>query len=96
MGAPGAGRRGLGNTAGSSGAAESGGHNLCASKGAFVVVGTAVRLMLTLAHGSMLSQGTARGERANVLLGRFSNPNSTHSPIYTSVHELDSEEDCLR
>ncbi len=32
----------------------------------------AVWLMLMVAHGSVLSQGTARGERANVLLGRFS------------------------
>jgi hypothetical protein len=32
----------------------------------------AVWFMLVVAHGSVLSQGTARGERANVLLGRFS------------------------
>jgi hypothetical protein len=37
---------------------------------------TAVWLIMTTAHGSVFSQGTARGERANVLLGRLSNPSS--------------------
>ena len=37
---------------------------------------TAVWLIMTTAHGSVFSQGTARGERANVLLGRLSNPRS--------------------
>jgi hypothetical protein len=40
-------------------------------------------LMLTVAHGSVLSQGTARGERANVLLGRFSTvPVGDHRQVY--------------
>ena len=33
-----------------------------------------ISLIMTLAHGSVLSQGTARGARANVLPGRFSSP----------------------
>ena len=37
---------------------------------------TTVWLIMTTAHGSVFSQGTARGERANVLLGRLSNPSS--------------------
>jgi hypothetical protein len=36
----------------------------------------AVWLIMTMAHGSAFSQGTARGERANVLLGRLSKPRS--------------------
>ena len=44
---------------------------------------TAVCLMLTVAHGSLLSQGTARGERANDLPGRFSTvPVGGHCQIY--------------
>lgn len=30
-----------------------------------------IRLMMTMAHGSVFSQGTVRGERGNVLLGRL-------------------------
>ena len=37
---------------------------------------TAFWLIMTMAHGSAFSQGTARGERANVLLGRLSKPRS--------------------
>ena len=37
---------------------------------------TAVWLIMTTAHGSSFSQGTARGERANVLLGRLSKSRS--------------------
>ena len=43
----------------------------------------AVWLMLTVAHGSDLSQGTARGERVNVLLGRFSTVHvGDHRQVY--------------
>ena len=41
---------------------------------------TAVWLIMTMAHGSAFSQGTARGERANVLLGRLSKPRSQSIP----------------
>ena len=37
---------------------------------------TTVWLIMTTAHGSVFSQGTARGERANVLLGRLSKSRS--------------------
>src|ERR1022692_3497839 len=37
---------------------------------------TTVWLIMTTAHGSPFSQGTARGERANVLLGRLSKSRS--------------------
>ena len=37
---------------------------------------TAVWLIMTMAHGSVFSQGIVRGERANVLLGRLSKPRS--------------------
>src|SRR5215213_3902414 len=37
---------------------------------------TTVWLIMTTAHGSAFSQGTARGERANVLLGRLSKSRS--------------------
>src|SRR5258707_8162612 len=37
---------------------------------------TAVWLIMTTAHGSTFSQGTARGERVNVLLGRLSKSRS--------------------
>jgi hypothetical protein len=40
---------------------------------------TAVRLIMTLAHGSGFSQGTARGECVFVLLGRFSKPTNRQS-----------------
>lgn len=38
--------------------------------------GTTVWLIMTTAHGSVFSQGTARGERANVLLGHLSKSRS--------------------
>ena len=55
----------------------------------------AVCLIMTTAHGSAISQGTARGERAIVLLGRLSTPRSRR-PVYTSVHEPDREGNGLR
>jgi hypothetical protein len=55
----------------------------------------AVWLIMTTAHGSAISQGTARGERAIVLLGRLSKPGSRR-PVYTSVHEPDREGNGLR
>lgn len=39
----------------------------------------AVWIIMTVAHGSAISQGTARGERRNVLSGRISKPRSTGS-----------------
>src|SRR5438552_14770604 len=36
----------------------------------------ALWFMIMVAHGSAISQGTARGKRTNVLLGRFSTPAS--------------------
>jgi hypothetical protein len=45
----------------------------------------AVWLIMTAAHGSAFSQGSARGERAIVLLGRLSKPEADgHPPVYTS------------
>ncbi len=59
--------------------------------------GTAAALWLIMAaaHGSVLSQGIARGERAIVLLGRLAKPASRRS-VYVSVTELDREGNCLR
>ncbi len=59
--------------------------------------GTAAALWLkmTAAHGSVLSQGIARGERAIVLLGRLAKPGSRRS-LYTAVTELDREGNCLK
>ena len=55
--------------------------------------GTAValhtRMMAT--HGSVVSQGTARGERANVLLGRFSTRTEKQQPCQSILHEVDGE-----
>ena len=45
--------------------------------------------------GISCSQGSARGERANVLLGRLSKPASRRS-VYSAVTELDREGNCLR
>jgi hypothetical protein len=52
-------------------------------------------IMIMVAHGSAISQGTARGKRANVLLGRLSTP-ATDESVYTSVHEPDREGNGLR
>jgi hypothetical protein len=52
-------------------------------------------LIITTAHGSAISQGTTRGERVIVLLGRLSKPGSRR-PVYTSVPEPDREGNGLR
>jgi hypothetical protein len=52
-------------------------------------------LKMAAAHGSVLSQGIARGERAIVLLGRLAKPGSRRS-VYTAVTEPDREGNCLR
>jgi len=39
-------------------------------------------IMIMEAHGSAISQGTARGKRANVLLGRLSTPGSRRVSLY--------------
>ena len=52
-------------------------------------------LIITTAHGSAISQGTARGERVIVLLGRLSKPGSRR-PVYTSLPEPDREGNGLR
>ncbi len=45
----------------------------------------AVWFIMTTAHGSAFSQGSARGERAIVLLGRLSKPEADGpTPVYTS------------
>ena len=55
----------------------------------------AVWLIMTTAHGSAISQGTARGERAIVLLGRLSKREADGASIYPAP-EPDREGNGLR
>jgi hypothetical protein len=58
---------------------------------------SAVRTIMTLAHGSAFSQGTARGERVNRSPRALLNTrNRTVVPIYTSRQEPDREGNSLR
>lgn len=57
---------------------------------------TAFWLNMTTAHGSVFSQGTARGGRANALLGRLHNGISWSSPVYMRADEPDKEGDWLK
>jgi hypothetical protein len=50
---------------------------------------TTVWLIMTTAHGSAFSQGTARGERANVLLGRLSQ--ATNQSILPRMNQTGKE-----
>jgi len=51
----------------------------------------AVWLIMTTAHGSAISQGTARGERAIVLLGRFSNQEADGQSIRLCMNQTAKE-----
>jgi len=74
--APTASTRGLGSNADSNTAAGTCVHSLCAGRHASAVVGNNSLAYHDVGPREAVSQGTARGERANVLLGRLSKSTS--------------------
>ena len=98
---PPAGIRGSGNNAGSSTVAGTFGHSLCAGRSGPAGVadwhgGGSLDYHHSNPQERNLPRASLRGTRKRSPRAHIKTQSEGHSPVYTSVHELDSEEDSLR